>query len=303
MKFTTLLFVILLKVAYGQDTIFIPFGSEYHLKNDSRNFTDELENCVVFIPNFYHTSLVDGNYVFFDSITQQTRSEGIVLNGVKHGKWLYYDSSGVMRIEDIFMNDVNLTLVTNYYNSNEDLFRTKESSTNYLRTIHYNQFGMESYYYQDYLDSANTQMSFDSLGRIIYQSSTYKGKKHGIFQWHYNDGTLYAKHYYLNGNKEGTWVHGFEGDSTIWCIKEYSNDKLNSISFYGKTTLILDKGEQQIVDYYENGNKRLIGMVKDGYIVGDWLFFDIEGNQVAKFKHDDTGNITIQFGSLNVPGI
>ncbi len=303
MKFSLFLFLFSLNLSFAQDTIRIPFNSELHLKYDLRDFAYELEFCVVFAPNNYHTALANGNYVFYDSVSNATRLHGKIQNGTKQGKWKYFDSLGILRIEDIFLNDADSTVITNYFNSNGDLFRIKEGSRKYLRTVHYNEYGIRSYYYANYPDSTNTQMSFDNLGRVTYQSAWYEGKKHGIFFWTYKDGSLYSKEFYVAGKKEGTWLHRLQNDSIIWCTQEYSDDKLLSISFYGKNKYKIGQGEQVVTDYYDNGNIRLSGIVKDGYIFGDWLFYDIEGKQIAKFKHDDTGNLTSIKGSGGIPGI
>lgn len=304
MKVILPFFIFFLNLSFGQDTILISFNSEYHLKHDYRDYSYELENCVVFKPNIYHCSLPNGVYGFKDSISGKTRLKGDVQDGKKNGKWCYYDTKGVLRIEDIFLNDANSGLITNYFSASGILFRTKESSKNFLRTTHYNKYGIESYYYHNYLDSNNVQMSFDSLGNVIYQSAMYNGKKHGIYYWQYDDGTLYAKHYYENGNKEGMWLQGLKGDTVIWCTKEYINDKLISISFYGKNRYTFEQDETEVIDYYENGTIRLKGIVSNGYVIGDWIFYDSKGNKVAKFKHDEKGNITIIEGpSTSVSGI
>lgn len=302
-RIITLLFILHLNLLFGQDTTYIPFESKYHLNHDYRNYSNELENCVVFMPNRYHSTLVDGNYIFFDTLSNEIRLKGIVLNGEKSGKWMYYDSLGNLRIEDLFMNDEDRTLITNYYTSDGKLFRTKESSSKYLRTTHFNLFGMESYFYQNYLDSTNIQISFDSLGIIKYQSSMYKGQKHGTFLWRYDDGSLYAKQYFEYGKKEGVWLQGLKGDTKIWCTKEYKNDTLIKMSFYGKSAYSFHLGEKEVYDYYQNGNIRLKGKVIDGIIVGDWIYYDQNGQQVVKFKHDEKGNVTIKVGPKSVPGI
>ena len=77
------------------------------MKHDYRDYSYELENCVVFMPNIYHCSLPNGIYVFKDSITGKTRLKGVVQYEEKIGKWSYYDTNEILRIEDIFLNDYN----------------------------------------------------------------------------------------------------------------------------------------------------------------------------------------------------
>ena len=285
-------------VSWSQDTTFIPFYSDYHLKYDFRNFNYELENSVDFMPNRHYSFLNDGIYVFFDSLSNKTRLTGKVINGSKNGKWRYFDSLGILRIEDVFLNDPDSTLITNYFHSNGNLYRVKESSNKYLRTTRYNSDGVKSIYFMDYIDSNNIQMSFDSLGRISYQSSMVKGKKHGIFYWTHDDGSLYSKRTYIHGKKEGIWQSGFKGDRKVWCQEVYHNDKLVSITFYDKLSYEIDSSEIIVKDYYENRKIRIEGKVVNGYKSGIWKFYDIEGEVIGEFYHDEFGNVS-SISSLN----
>lgn len=289
---------------WSQDTAIFTFNSAFHLKHDYRDYNYELEHCVVFIPNRYHSVLNDGVYIFKDSISETVRLKGAVTNGVKNGKWSYFDSLGNLRIEDIFLNDYNGTLITNYYQTDGNLYRIKESSSKYLSTTHFDSTGVSSYYFMDYMDSNNVQMSFDNLGQINYQSSLKKGRKHGVFYWTYDDGSLYSRHTYIEGKKEGVWKSRLIEEEGIWCEQEFVNDKLISIKFNSGKEYIIDTDTVEVIDYYASGEIRLKGIVIEGYKSGTWEYHDIQGGIIARFNHDELGNVTTMSGKLEgIPGI
>lgn len=70
---------------------------------------------------------------------------------------------------------------------------------------------MTDYYFNDFTDSSNLQMNFFENGQLRHRSSSKSGLNHGEYYWAYEDGTLYAQHFYKNGLKVETWRSGFKG--------------------------------------------------------------------------------------------
>lgn len=277
---------------WSQDTIRLTFDSKSHRDFDFRRYDYELDTCVVFIENRFISGLSDGIYLFEDSVSGKARLKGQVLHGRLVNKWIYFDTIGRRRIEDVFLNDADSIFQTSYYDENGYLYRTKESSDKFLRTIHYSRFGMESYFYRDYSDSSDVQMEFFPNGNLRHRSSDKNGQKNGEYFWAYDDGTLYAQQFFDRGLKTGIWRCGFKGSKQEWCTEIYENDKLKQISFRNGLSFIISMGEYEIIDRYTNGKTRLKGKVVDGNKVGTWCFYDEKGAVIGKFNHDSKGNLT-----------
>ncbi|MFN6077408.1 MAG: hypothetical protein ACK46Y_17775, partial [Fluviicola sp.] len=123
---------------WSQDTLTFIFRSNFHNEHDYRDYNYELNKCVVFAyNNTYITGLKDGYYLFKDSLSNYIRLKGEVKNSRLVNKWSYFDSIGRKRIEDIFFNDIDSTTLTSYFDENGILYRTKEGSYKFLKTIHY----------------------------------------------------------------------------------------------------------------------------------------------------------------------
>lgn len=295
MKLLQLIFVtslIFLTKGWSQDTIHVKFDSKLHRDFDYRRYDYELDTCVVFIENRFISGLSDGFYVFEDSVTRKPRLIGEVRKSRLVKKWVYYDTFGRRRIEDVFFNDIDSIVHTSYYDEKGYLYRTKESSYKFLRTIHYSQFGMESYFFHDFADSSDVQMEYFQNGNLRHRSSDKNGQKNGEYFWAYDDGTLYAQRFYEKGMKTGIWRSGFKGSKDDWCTEIYQNDVLTQISFRNGKSYPITGGEQEIINSYANGKNRLTGKVVDGYKIGTWYFYDEKGKVIGKFNHDSKGNLT-----------
>lgn len=277
---------------WSQDTIHLYFDSKLHREYDYRRYDYELDTCVVFIENRFISGLSDAYYIFEDSVTRKPRLTGEVLNSRLVKKWVYSDSFGRRRIEDVFFNDADSIVLTSYYDEKGYLYRTKESSYKSLRTIHYSKHGMESYYYHNFEDSSNVQMGYFENGKLRYRNSDKNGLKNGEYFWTYDDGTLYAQQFYEKGMKTGIWCSGFKGLKDDWCTEIYQNDRLKQISFRNGICFIISGGEQEIVDHYADGKARLKGKVVDGFKIGTWYFYDEKGKIIGEFNHDAKGNLT-----------
>lgn len=290
-------FLILVSLLYqndvwSQDTIRLIFDSKAHRDLDFRRYDYELDTCVDFMANRFISGLRDGVYVFEDSVSKKTRLTGQVLNSRLVNKWTYFDSTGGRRIEDVFFNDADSIVHTSYYDEHGFLYRTKESSNKFVRTIHYSKYGMMDYYYHDFKDSSDVQMGYFENGNLRYRNSDKNGLKNGEYFWAYDDGSLYAQQFYEKGLKTGVWRCGFKGSKVEWCTEIYQNDTLKQISFRNGNSYTITIGEQEIIDRYANGKKRLSGKVVDGYKVGTWYFFDEKGKIIGRFNHDSKGNLT-----------
>lgn len=290
---------------WSQDTLTFVFRSKFHNEHDYRDYNYELNNCVDFAyNNTYISGLNDGYYLFKDSLSNYIRLKGEVKNSRLVNKWSYFDSIGRKRIEDIFFNDIDSTILTSYYDENGILYRTKESSYKFLKTIHFLNNAVSTYYFQDFIDSSNVQMEFFEDGHLRHRSSSKKDLKNGEFYWAYDDKTLYAQQFYDKGLKVGTWKSGFKGSKEVWCTETYENDLLKSISFSKSKTYKIENGTIEILDFYPSGKLRLKGKVIDGVKIGKWLFYDEKGNIVGEFNHDLKGNLTSSSKSIfTIPGI
>lgn len=290
--------------SWGQDSIRVIYTSKFHLEHDYRDYDEELERCVIFAHNRFIFGLSDGHYYFVDSVSNRIRIEGKVLNSRNVEKWNYYDSLGRKRIEDNFFNDIDSTILTNYFDERGILFRTKEGSNKFLRTVHYHKSVMTDYYYKDHIENSDVAMSFDSIGRLTHRSSSKNGLKHGEFYWVYDDGSCYAQQFFEHGKKVGNWKSNLKGNQGEWCTEIFENDKLVSISFRNGQTYKIESGSLEIINRYPSGKIRLKGAVVNGNKSGVWKYYNESGEVIGEFFHDESGNVTSsRFLGFDFPSI
>jgi antitoxin component YwqK of YwqJK toxin-antitoxin module len=286
----------------GQDTIVTTFNDDSFSNIFFRDYSEDLTPNGLCDYTSRHINAVNGLHLFYDSLNEVVRLKGATLNNVKIGKWSYYDSLGNLRMENVFLNNLDSVAFSSYFDASGKLLKSIESSKTYCHLRLYNEYGLHFFRSESQIGD-KTHMTFDSIGKVIYQAEFVKGRLHGKYLSTHDDGTLYSSGYYHHGEKTGKWISSFKGDHSIWCTEEYSKDKLISISFF-EQKIMIKNGYVEIIDRYKNGNKRLVGQVKNGIKTGTWYFYDIDGTRLAQFDHDEKGNITTMSGKLDgIPGI
>ena len=81
----------------------------------------------------------------------------------------------------------------------------------------------------------------------------------------------------LNGARQGAWTAYFP-DGTMRSRSSYMNGKL-----HGPTEV-----------FHENGSAYYVGQYNMGNAVGEWRFFDPQGNLIRTAVHDSLGNLLEQ---------
>lgn len=81
----------------------------------------------------------------------------------------------------------------------------------------------------------------------------------------------------LDGVRQGPWTAYFP-DGTVRSRSSYLDGKL-----HGSTEV-----------FHENGSPYYVGQYNMGKAVGEWRFFDPQGNQIRTAVHDSLGNLLEQ---------
>jgi antitoxin component YwqK of YwqJK toxin-antitoxin module len=292
-------YILISEISTGQDTIVEIFNEKPFSNIDLRDYNHELLplSHASPAPRKVYSRNESGYYILQDTINNLVRSRGLMIDGYKSGKWRYFDSSGQLRIEDSYANNIDSTISSTYFDPKGALIKTIEYSTVNSILRLYNSYGLKLYISKNN-NGDEFHVSYDSLGRITYQVEYVNGKKHGTHLWRHNDGSIHSRQYYLHGKKTGIWISSFIGDSSVWCTQKFEDDKILSIAFY-EDEIVIDKGEMTITDYYEDGSIRLQGLILNGIKTGTWLFYSSSGEIQLRVEHDEFGNTSSWGGKIN----
>lgn len=201
-------------------------------------------------------------------------------NGKKQGVWTKTYSNGVPRYEGKFKNDHPIGEFKYYYESGNLKAVTVFSPDGIVartKTFHENKQPMaEGKYIKQKRDSV--WLFYSNVDGKLLSLETYrKGVLNGTTKTYYPETENVAESIeYVNGIKQGPYRKYFpEGE--LMTEGTYVDDNLD-----GKFTL-----------YHPNGKVQVKGMYNSGRQVGNWEYFDEDGNPLseADFKKDDSEEI------------
>lgn len=201
-------------------------------------------------------------------------------NGQKQGTWTKTYSNGVPRYEGQFKNNQPVGEFKYYYETGNLKAVTVFSTDGIVartKTFHENKQPMaEGKYIKQKRDSVWLFYS-DVDGKLISSETYKKGLLHGTTKTLYPEtGNVAESIEYKNGIKDGSYKKYFP-DGALMTEGTYVNDLLD-----GKFILYHPNGEVQVKGKYKNGRQ-----------IGNWNYFDEDGNPVSEneFKKDNVEEI------------
>ncbi|MFN4299044.1 MAG: toxin-antitoxin system YwqK family antitoxin [Thermaurantimonas sp.] len=199
------------------------------------------------------------------------RLEGFYKNGKKNGQFKFFSPSGEILKIETWIND---SLIDN----------SNKAKVNYLKRYHENTFliKQEGLFIQDSIPIGKHTF-YDVNGKYLYTRMFSEngsllsegkldsnGRKIGLWQFYYPDGSLYSKGEFLNDLKEGIWEYYFP-DGSIQEIGEYKRDLLN-----GKWLTYCINGKILKEVYFINGKED--GVLRE---------FDCDGNLIKEAYYEE----------------
>ncbi len=198
-------------------------------------------------------------------------------NNFKQGKWGKTYSNGVSRYVGQFKNDKPYGEFRYYYISGALNSITDYSSDGIIahtKTFHENSLPMaEGKYINQKKDSV--WLYFSELdGKLISEETYKKGELNGLSKTFYPDsGNIAESIEYKNGIKQGE-LRKYFPEGNIMTKGTYKDDLLE-----GDFTLYFPKGSIQLKGEYHKGRQ-----------IGNWQYFDEEGNELSEDEFKEEGD-------------
>jgi len=202
-------------------------------------------------------------------------------NGQKQGKWSKTYANGVPRYEGQFNNDQPYGEFKHYYRSGIIQAITTYSPDGVIartKTFHENSKLMaEGKYINQKKDSIWRYYS-DVDENLISDESYNNGQLNGLSRTYYPEsGNIAQSIEYIDGIKNGLFRKYFP-EGSIMTKGTYINDLLN-----GDFTLYFPEGKVQLKGKYMKGRQ-----------MGNWQYFDEEGNEISEDDFKDSDNEVIE---------
>jgi len=197
-------------------------------------------------------------------------------NGMKQGKWTKTYGNGVPRYEGQFKNDKPYGEFKHYYENG-----TLKAITNYspdgivahTKTFHQNSQPMAiGKFIKQKKDSLWNYYS-EVDGKLISDETYRKGVLNGLSRTYYPEtGNVAESIEFKNGKKQGK-LRKYFPEGNIMTEGTYVDDQLD-----GEFTL-----------YFPDGSTQLKGQYKNGIQIGQWHYFDEQGNEISEseFKEEE----------------
>jgi len=198
-------------------------------------------------------------------------------NGMKQGRWTKTYSNGVPRYEGQFKNDKPYGEFKHYYENGTLKAITIYSPDGVVartKTFHENSNLMAvGKFIQQKKDSVWTYYS-EVDGKLISDETYRKGVLNGLSRTYYPEtGNIAESIEFKNGIKQGK-LRKYFPEGNIMTEGTYVDDQLD-----GEFTL-----------YFPDGSTQLKGQYKNGIQIGQWHYFDEQGNEISESEFKVEGN-------------
>lgn len=179
-------------------------------------------------------------------------AEGTYIRQQKEGTWKFWDEGGSLRCEQEFAGDLPNGTCLTYFPNGKVLKR--ETYTN----------GIKHGPWEEFYDS----------GRKKGQGSYKEGALHDSFELWFADGVSEIRGKFINGHKDGMWVH-FNRDGSIERTTVFKSDvKVTEKMENGEDIEYFASGIPSGEFIYENGQKT--GPFTEYFDVGEWVRTPVE---------------------------
>lgn len=236
----------------------------------------------------FNTIYEDGYYKGFHSNLGFLKSEGKIENGMSQGEWNFYRKDETLKQTVSYVNDSLQGMRKDYWENGNI-----KSSVNIINGKHN---GESLHYFENgNLQEKNILKNGELHGSMV---KYYKNKNIESERKYWNGELIDScKSYYENGQlrflqffdldtislkKSGTQINYYP-NGKVEAEVTYSNNIANLKRYYESgnleeiSTKISDKHNGKVTVYHENGNKKIEGIVSDGYYHGKFKFFNKSG--------------------------
>jgi antitoxin component YwqK of YwqJK toxin-antitoxin module len=285
-----------------------------------RNNSEKLES-VKFYPDKKDTNYYKVTYYHWNEAVQ---CEGFKLNGLKHGRWFYYNEDGdTMAVYDFEYGLLSDSMIIYYEDGHlEKIIVFDEPAPCLCDSNCPKSYTQKLFYGNGKLEEISTLKDclyegvsyvYDSASGKLRNIIHYKNDTlHGLWRKIFFDGVQIVG-LYEHGKKEGEW-RKYDKDSNLieqwFCQNDlyqgelsafYPNGKCRYIEYYKDDELIeikeaydinakktLDKGNGKLMSYYANGNVKFELSYRNSKQDGASIFYYSNGKieQEANYKNN-----------------
>jgi antitoxin component YwqK of YwqJK toxin-antitoxin module len=206
------------------------------------NFIHYYPNSKIKDKLYYYSNSPKVNAITYYSNGMKS-SEGVFINKIKDGKWLYYNSSGKLISEQHYKLGKKHGVFKLFSSKDGILLQEETWENNQLHGEH-----------KEYYTTGDPRLKWN-----------YKyGKIDGPFESYYLNGAMWTKGQYVNGLREGTWTHyTMEGDE--YKIEEIVHERITQTILGFRTPGQWIKLDAKVIAYfYQNPGSNIFIQLWNG---------------------------------------
>ncbi len=301
----------------------------YGCRDGKWRFYSYSDSSLVSTEHYKH-GVIDGPYVYYDTLTKAKLTEGFFSKGVRSGKWSFFTRKGkVHTVENYKLGVLEGEAI--YYDTIGGLKTSHGYHLNNVRTGEWRFYGddgtlIATENYKEGLLQGEI-MFFGPDGKLSEKGNYNKGKREGEWRTYAQSGKVayigtykedkqigYHAAYdtlsgfilsegnIMNDNKHGEWKLYFNDDRRmVSFIDSYDNGVLKGMMYmYDSVTGLMISSapppkdtilEGKVFKYYANGQVSKEFNVKGEQLTGVSLFFDSLTGKVVVKQHYDKGKL------------
>ena len=212
---------------------------------------------------YYHPNSPKVDAVIYHSNGKKA-SEGLFINKIKDGKWLYYSADGILIGEDNFKLGKKQGISKTFSPEDGVLLR-------------------EEHWDNDKLHGAYKEFYITGQLRLIWHYN--QGKIDGAYECYYLNGSVWKKGQYLSNTRHGTWIY-YDPDGNETKIEEINRERITKTILGFKTPDEWVKYDARAIAYfYQNPgeniyiqlrNKNTVMLTEDNSLQGIFSLADVE---------------------------
>jgi antitoxin component YwqK of YwqJK toxin-antitoxin module len=178
---------------------------------------------------YYHPNSPKVDAVTFHTNGKKA-SEGVFINKIKDGKWLYYNNDGKLIAEDNYKNGKKNGISKLYSSQDGTLLKEEPWENNVLH-------GEYKEYY--------------TTGQLRLKWNYKKGKIDGPYESYYVNGSVWNKGQYVAGLRHGTWIC-YDREGNELKVEEFDKQKVKRTVLGFKAPGRWQKLDAKVIAYFYN---------------------------------------------------
>jgi len=241
---------------------------------------------------------IDGDITIYYAINKVYNRIPYDKEGNKEGEAKYYHENGQLsHVINYSANEFDGEFNEYYYNGQLKFKKTFEEGVPVGDYVDYYMNGeIKSVgQFKGGMNDGHWKMTHDN-GELEEEGEYREGYRIGIWKEYRSDGSLKNEaDYGETGKKTGVYKE-YDKDGDLQLELTYKGSEIVKYKTFNKAGEVVNEQEKkkkklEFVDYYRNGEKRVVGEYYKGEAVGVWKYYNEHGILTAEKKYNDDGNL------------